>query len=61
MASLADRGSRKASIWLFQSLEWKVLWEEGRLRMFVGWATYSVNHTKLDLEGERRLPRRSVA
>lgn len=27
---------RKASIWLCQSLKWEVLWEEGRLRIFVG-------------------------
>lgn len=28
MATLADGRARKASIWLFQSLEWKVLWRK---------------------------------
>lgn len=35
MVTPADRG-RKASIWLCQSLKWEVLWEEGRLTIFVG-------------------------
>ena len=57
MATPADRGARKASIWLCQSLEWEVLWEEGRLRLFVGWAIYSVSQANSDWAGETAFPR----
>ena len=32
----ADRKAREARSCLFQSLQWEVLWEEGRLGMLVG-------------------------